>query len=77
MSGYKEDEAILFLDTHSERTRGNGQKLQQQKSRLDISMIIFLYWESSNTGASCTETVQFPSLETVKTWLEAAWGNLV
>jgi len=42
MSGYKEEEAMLFLEAHSERTRGNGQKLQQQQFQLDIRIYVSL-----------------------------------
>lgn len=53
MEGYREDKARLSSEVYSERTRGNGHKLQQGEFWEDMKEEFFstLHWCSTGTGA--------------------------
>ena len=66
---YREDGEGLFLRECNDRTRGNGFKLKEGRSRLEI-----LYCEG---GETLEQVVDAPSLEVLKARSDGALSNLV
>ena len=69
--GHREDVASLFLVGSSKRTRGNGHKLEYSKFRMDTRNNFFAVSVTENCSRLPREVVGSPSLEKVKTLLDA------
>ena len=74
---YKKARERLFTRACSEKTRGNGFKLEEGRFRLDIrqkflTMRIVRHWQRLPRGA-----VDAPSLEVFKARLDGVLSNLV
>ncbi|KFQ05081.1 hypothetical protein N330_02788, partial [Leptosomus discolor] len=67
----------LFTRAHSNRTRGNGFKLETGRFRLDIGKKFFTIRVVKHWDSLTGEVVEAPSLETIKIRLDGALGNLI
>ncbi|KAK4810720.1 hypothetical protein QYF61_007694 [Mycteria americana] len=67
---YRKDEEGLFIREWSDRTRGNGFKLNESRFRLDIRVV--RHWNRLPR-----EVVDAPSLEVFKARLDGALSNLI
>ncbi|PKU47143.1 rna-directed dna polymerase from mobile element jockey- hypothetical protein [Limosa lapponica baueri] len=74
---YRKDGEILFTKACSDRTRGNGFKLERSRLRLDIRKKFFTMRVVEHWNRLPREVVEAPSLEIVKVRLDKALGNLV
>ncbi|PKU32189.1 hypothetical protein llap_17506 [Limosa lapponica baueri] len=74
---YRKDGEILFPKACSDRTRGNGFKLENSRFRLDIRNKFFTMGVVEHWNRLPREVVEAPSLEIVKVKLDEALGNLV
>ena len=74
---YKQEWEQLFTRVDSERTRGNGFKLRQGKSRLDIRRKFFTQRVVTHWNKLPKEDVDAPSLEAFKARLDVALDSLV
>ena len=67
----------LFIRAGSDRTRGNGFKLEEGRFRLDIRKKFFTVRMVRHWNRFPSEAVDAPSLEAFKAWLDGALSNLV
>ena len=74
---YRKDEEGHFMRVYSDRTRGNGLKLRQGRSRLDIRKKFFTQRVVTHWNRLPKEAVDAPSLEAFKARLDVALGSLV
>ena len=74
---YKQEGEQLFTRVDSDRTRGNGFQLGQERFRLDIRRKIFTQRAVTHWNRLPKEVVDAPSLEAFKARLDVALGSLV
>ena len=67
----------LFIRAYSNRTRGNGFKLEEGRFRLDIRKKFFTVRVVRHWNRLPREAVDAPSLEAFKARLDGALSNLV
>jgi len=74
---YKQEGEQLFTRVDSDKTRGNGFKLRQERFRLDIRWQFFSQRVAPHWNRLPKEAVDAPSLEAFKARLDVALGSLV
>ena len=74
---YKKAGEGVFIRAYSDRTRGNGFKLEKGKFRLGIKKKFFTVRVVRHWNRLPSEVVDVPSLEALKTRLDGTVSNLV
>ena len=75
--GRQMDEARLFLVVCSNRTRSNGLKLEHRKFCTNMQKNIFTVMVAEHRSRLSREVVESPSMETLKTWMDAYLCDLL
>ncbi|KFV75636.1 hypothetical protein N308_00148, partial [Struthio camelus australis] len=73
----REDEADLFSEVPSNRTRGNGHKLKHRKFHLNLRKNFFTVRVTEHWNRLPREAVESPSLEIFKSRLDVILGNML
>ncbi|KFQ74129.1 hypothetical protein N337_08614, partial [Phoenicopterus ruber ruber] len=74
---YKKDRDKIFRRACSNKKRGNGFKLKEERFRLDVRKKFFTMRVVKHWHRLPREVVEAPSLETFKVGLDEALGNLI
>lgn len=74
---YRKDGEGLFIRAYSDRTRGNGFKLAEDRFRLDIKIKFFTVREVRHRNRLPSKVVDAPSLKAFKARLDGVVNNLV
>jgi len=74
---YKQEEDQLFTQVDSDRARGNGFKLKEERFRLDVRKKFFTRKVVRHWNRLCGEVVDALSLETFKARRDEFLGSLI